>query len=136
MNNETNRIPQISVGVLVKHFGGVLLVKLESDQQWQLPRVALRWGESLPEAVERIVQTQAGVKVEAGDIVQTYDLITEDDLDISSHVVVLDFEAFYRDGDLRAGDSVLDVAWASGFALKTMTVEENTTELLADLGFM
>ena len=136
MNNETNRIPQISVGVLVKHFGGVLLVKVESDQQWQLPRETLRWGESLPEAVERIVQTQAGVKVEAGDIVQTYDLITEDDLDISSHVVVLDFEAFYRDGDLRAGDSVLDVAWASGFALKTMTVEENTTELLADLGFM
>ena len=137
MNDEINKIPRLSVGVLVKHFGGVLLVKSESDQQWQLPRSTLCWQESLPEAVERIVQTQAGVNVEAGDIVQSYDLIIEENAaDTASHTVIMDFEAAYLDGDLHAGDKVLDVAWASGFALKTMTVEVHTAELLSDLGFI
>ncbi len=137
MDEKIEKIPRVSVGVLVKHFGGVLLVKHASDQQWHLPRAMLRWQESLPVAVERIVKTQSGVSVEAGDIVQSYDLITEDnEAEAASHIVIMDFEAQYRDGDLRAGDEVLDVAWASGLALKTMTVEENTAELLTDLGFI
>lgn len=129
--------PRLSVGVLVRHFGGVLLVKC-GDQggaaaQWRLPRAQQRWGEALPQTVERAVQTQTGVRVAAGDVVQVYDLI---DVDEDHHTVMLDFEAAYLDGDLSAGGDAQDVAWASGLALRSMEVEENTAELLSDMGIL
>lgn len=140
MNNKQDSLPVVSIGVLVKHFGGILLVKCKtsgSDEKWQLPSDKLFWQESMPQAVERIAQEQAGVTVEAGDIVEAYDLIkTEAHTDPGSHIVVLNFEADYKDGDLRAGEDILDVAWASGLALRSMVVEENTAELLSDLGLI
>lgn len=137
MIDEVERVPRIIVGALITHFGGVLLVKSEIDQQWQLPSALLRWRESLPDAVERIVRIQTGIGVQTGGIVQSYDLISaEDDAENAGHIVVLQFEAFYRDGELRVGEGVLDAAWASAHALKTMTIEENTADLLSDLGFL
>lgn len=137
MTDETERVPHIIVGALITHFGGVLLIKPEIDQQWQLPSALLSWRESLPNAVERIVRIQTGIGVQTGGIVQSYDLISaDDDPENADHIVVLQFEAFYRNGELRAGEGVLDVAWVSAHALKTMTVEENTADLLSDLGFL
>lgn len=133
----TPKRPRISVGAIVRHFGGVLLVKC-IDQSgaaalWQLPRAEQQWGEPLPQTVERAVQLQTGIRVAAGDIFQVYDLIA---MDADDHTVMLDFEAAYLDGDLSPGDHVEDVAWASGLALRSMEVEENTAELLSDMGIL
>ncbi len=140
MNSGQDNLPVVSIGVLVKHFGGILLVKCQNSsavEKWQLPSDKLFWQESMLQAVERITQQQAGVVAVAGDIVEAYDLINDKiEAEPGSHVVVLTFEAEYQDGDLRAGDCVLDVAWASGVALRSMVVEDNTAELLSDLGLM
>ena len=127
------RTPVVAIGVVVKHFDAVLLVM--RNEEWQIPSAELRWQETIQQAVVRIVQEQAGVNVAARDILLAYDLIVTDEGN-ESHVVVMDFEADYKGGDLSAGDAIMDVAWASGLALKSMTVEENTAELLSDLGFL
>lgn len=129
--------PRLSVGAIVRHFGGVLLVKCGDRDgaaaQWRLPRAEQVWGETLQQTVARAVQLQTGIRVAAGDIFQVYDLIT---IDGDDHTVMLDFEAAYVDGDLRPGDYVEDVAWASGLALRSMEVEEHTAELLSDMGLL
>ena len=134
MSDQILSNPVISIGVVVQNFGAVLLVKRGVDDasaEWQLPSARLQWQESMPDAVKRIVLQQSGISVNAGGIIQAYDLISDDD-----HIVMLDFEADFIEGDLKAADDLFDVAWASGIALKTMVVEENTAELLGDLGII
>jgi ADP-ribose pyrophosphatase YjhB (NUDIX family) len=135
INNAAIRRARVSVGAVVRHFDGVLLVKRRDEageaETWCLPRAEQRWGETLQQAVARAVREQAGVQVAAGDIVQVYDEI---DPQADEHVVMMDFEARYLTGEAAAGEGVLDVAWATGLALISMQVEENTAELLAYMG--
>lgn len=130
-------VPHTSVSAIVRHFGGVLLVKLEDPAtgaaRWQFPTAAQQFGESLQQAVTRIVSQQTGVQVAAGDVVQVYDVLDEG---AGVHEVRLEFEAAYQEGDLSPGQGALDVAWASGLALRSMDVEQNTAELLADMGMI
>lgn len=133
MSEQADRSPVVSIGVLVNHYGSVLLVKPRSDGEWQFPRVVQGWGETMIDAIERGVFEQTAIKVKAGGIVQAYDLISDE---ADSHSILLDFDASYIDGVLSAGEQVADVAWASGLALKSMPVEENTLELLTDMEFM
>ena len=133
MNEQAGRSPAVSIGVLVNHFGSILLVKPSSDAEWQFPRVVQGWGETMIDAIERGVFEQTATKVKAGGIVQAYDLISEE---ADSHAILLDFDASYIDGALCAGEQIADVAWVSGLALKSMPVEENTLELLTDMEFM
>ena len=123
----------VSIGVVVNHFGSILLVKPEVDAEWQFPRLVQDWCETMPDAIERAVYEQTAIRVEAGGIIQAYDLISKEP---ESHIVMMDFEAVYVSGDLSCGEQIADVAWASGLALRSMAVEENTLELLTELGFM
>jgi 8-oxo-dGTP diphosphatase len=98
--------------------------------------VRLEWGETLPQTVEHAARLAAGVTVRAGDIIQACDsIVHEGDTEtVLQHHLVIDMAAEYLTGELQPGDGVLDVAWASGLALKSMPVEANAAELLADLG--
>lgn len=133
MNEQADSSITVSIGVMVNHFASVLLVKPEADGEWQFPRLVQNWCETMPDAIERAVFEQTAIRVEAGGIIQAYDLISAEN---DSHAILVDFEASYLGGDLCCGDQVADVAWASGVALRSMTVEENTLELLTDMGFM
>ncbi len=133
MNEQTERSATVSIGVVVNHFGSVLLVKSDIDGEWQFPRLVQGWCETMPDAIQRAVYEQTAIRVEAGGIIQAYDLISAER---DSHDILMDFEASYVSGDLSSGDQVADAAWASGLALRSMTVEENTLELLTDMGFM
>ncbi len=123
----------VSIGVAVNHFDSILLVKPDVDGEWQFPRLCQGWCETMPDAIERAVYEQSAIRVEAGGIIQAYDLIPEA---ADSHVIMIDFDAVYVSGDLVCGQQIADVAWASGLALRSMAVEENTLELLTDMGFM
>jgi len=133
MNEQADRSPIVSIGVVVNHFGSILLVKPEADDEWQFPRLLQGWCETMPDAIERAVYEQTAIRLEAGGIIQAYDLIS---VEADSHVIMMDFEATYVSGDLSRSDLVAEVAWASGLALQSMAVEENTLELLTDMGFM
>ncbi len=133
MNEPAEKSAIVSIGVVVNHFGSILLVKSDVDGEWQFPRVLQGWCETMPGAIERAVYKQTAIRVEAGGIIQAYDLISAE---ADSHTIMIDFEASYVSGDLSSGEQVTDVAWASGLALRSMTVEENTLELLTDMGFM
>jgi len=131
MDRHAGRRATLSLGVVISHFGGVLLV--QRDAAWHLPRVVQGWGESMPAAIERGVYEQTAIRVKAGDIIQAYDQISPD---TDEHIICMDFEASYVSGDLSAGDQLADVAWASGMALRSMQVEENTKELLTEMGIL
>ena len=133
MNEQADRSANVSIGVVVNHFGSVLLVKPDVDGEWQFPRLVQGWCETMPDAIERAVYEQTAIRVEAGGIIQAYDLISAE---VDSHVILMDFDATYVSGDLSGGDQIADAAWASGVALRSMAVEENTLELLTDMGFM
>jgi len=133
MNERADKSVTVSIGVVVNHFGSILLVRPDVDDEWQFPRLQQGWCETMPAAIERAVFEQAAIRVEAGGIIQAYDLISAE---ADSHVIMIDFEAVYVSGDLSSGDQIADVAWASGLALRSMAVEEDTLELLTDMGFM
>ena len=133
MNERADKSVTVSIGVVVNHFGSVLLVRPDVDDEWQFPRLLQDWRETMPDAIERAVFEQAAIRVEAGGIIQAYDLISAE---ADSHVIMMDFDAVYVSGDLSSGDQIADVAWASGLALRSMAVEEDTLELLTDMGFM
>jgi len=133
MNERADKLATVSIGVVVNHFGSVLLVRPDVDDEWQFPRLLQDWYETMPDAIERAVFEQAAIRVEAGGIIQAYDLISAE---ADSHVIMMDFDAVYVSGDLSSGDQIADVAWASGLALRSMAVEEDTLELLTDMGFM
>ncbi len=133
MNESADKSAIVSIGVVVNHFGSILLLKSDVDGEWQFPRLLQGWCETMPDAIERAVYEQTAIRVEAGGIIQAYDLISAE---ADSHTIMMDFEANYVSGDLSSGEQIADVAWASGLALRSMTVEENTLELLTDMGFM
>lgn len=133
MNKQAEKSIIVSIGVLVSHFASVLLVKPDVDAEWQLPRLVQDWCETMPDAIQRAVYEQTAIRVEAGGVIQVYDMISAAN---DSHSILMDFEAVYVGGDLSRGHQVADVAWASGLALGSMAVEENTLELLTDMEFI
>ena len=60
----------------------------------------------MQEAVMREMLEETGLEVDVGDVVWVGELIEDD-----THLVLLDFEATWTGGDLRAGDDADEAAW-------------------------
>ena len=133
------RHPVVEVGAVVLHYGSVLLVKRDdaaTEGRWSIPCARLKWGERLPQALEREVLAATGIRIQPGAVIHAYDLmLPEGDGREAEHRVIIEMEADYLDGELRGGSTVMDVAWASAMAMGTMEIDPHTSGLLKDLGF-
>ena len=128
--------PRVCIEVVVMNYGSVLLYRetLQDPQvKWAFPRTTQQMGETIQQAAQRAVSEQCGVSVEAVNALNAYDQIDEDG---DEHLVVLNIEARYLDGEFSCDNETTMAAWASGIALRSMEVDENTLLILRKLGFI
>ena len=107
--------PVVGIAGVVIHNGSLLLIQRGSNPgygMWSIPGGKLEFGESLRHGVEREIREECGIDVVAGDVLGVFDLIEhDDDGSIAFHYVLIDLEARYRGGEIRAGSDASDVRW-------------------------
>ncbi|MDZ4262715.1 MAG: NUDIX domain-containing protein [Pseudomonadota bacterium] len=134
------RCQVVEVAAVVVHYGAVLLVKRDDPataQRWSIPAAPLLWGEHLQDSLEREVLATTGIRIRAGAVIHAYDqVLPELEGRAAEQRVVIEIEADYLGGELQCGAGVVDVAWVSALAITSMMVDEQTLELLTDLGFI
>jgi len=131
--------PQVAVGAVIIHEKKILLVKRNKDPQkenWAIPGGSVNLGETLQEAAEREIKEETGLTVKAKKPVHTFDLIEREEKGrIRFHYVIIDLEADYVSGRLKAADDALDAGWFSPKDLDDLALTEGTRNLLCRLGF-
>jgi len=135
---ETNdpKQPRVAVGAVVFKDGKVLLVqrgKAPAQGTWAIPGGKVRYGEPLREAVRREIREETGILVDPGKVVLVFDPIIRDESGrIAFHYVIIDYEARYVRGELRAGDDARDVRWVAREDLGRLNVNPRTRALLKE----
>ena len=110
-------VPQVAVGAVVFQRGKVLLVLRglpPSQGLWAIPGGRVEIGESLQAAAQREVLEETGVKVKAGEVVYTFDVIERDACNrVKYHYIIIDVLAELLEPDhvLHAADDAVDAAW-------------------------
>lgn len=128
--------PRVAVGAVVFHKDKVLLVlrnKPPAEGMWAIPGGSVELGETLQAAAEREVLEETGLRVQAGRIIHTFDVIQRDEAGrIEYHYVIIDLlaEAIDPVQSLRPADDVRDAAWFTLAELEQPGLPVSTTTLL------
>jgi len=129
--------PRVGIGAIVVKDGKVLLVKrgaAPSQNLWAVPGGLLELGETLQEAAERETFEETGVRIRAGRPVYAFDFMERDQAGrLRFHYVIVDLEAAYLDGEIRAADDALDARWMSAEDCSKWPVSKNTLKILKAL---
>jgi ADP-ribose pyrophosphatase YjhB (NUDIX family) len=128
----------VAVGAIVfDDQGRVLLVKRGKPPGvglWSLPGGKVHGGEPLAVAVAREVLEETGVTVEVGALVEVIERIIPDpDAPAAAprwHYVILDYLAYARGHDARAGDDADDAAWFTIDALDAAAVTDGLVPVI------
>jgi ADP-ribose pyrophosphatase len=127
--------PRVAVGAVVFHRRRVLLVRRAmppAKGQWAIPGGSVRLGETLCKAAEREVFEETGLLIRAKDPAFTFEVIDRDkDGRIRFHYLIVDLDAEYLEGELKAGDDADDARWVSAEEIDQMPVNETSRRLLA-----
>jgi 8-oxo-dGTP diphosphatase len=109
--------PRVGVGAIIFHNNKILLVfrgSPPSQYMWAIPGGRVELGETMHSAVERETLEETGLRVKAGEVVFTFDVIQHDDSGrIQYHFVILDMLATLIDPTqpLTPGDDAKDARW-------------------------
>jgi len=126
--------PQVGVGAVVFRDGAVLLVERRHppcSNEWAIPGGKVRLGETLQQAAEREILEETGIRIKAGEPVYAFDLIERDSAgNVQWHYAIIDLQAEYLDGEVRAGDDAAAAAWIRPEELAGITVNTTTRKLL------
>ncbi|MFZ0131185.1 MAG: NUDIX hydrolase [Desulfobacterales bacterium] len=126
--------PVVAVGAVVFDNGRVLLVRRgqpPSDDQWAIPGGKVRLGESLQAAAEREILEETGLVIRAGRPVHAFDVIERDDRGrVRFHYLIVDLDAAYAGGTIRAGDDAREVRWIGSDEIRHLRVSPETIDLL------
>ena len=129
--------PRIGVGAVVVREGKILMVKRGSppgENLWAIPGGLLELGESLQEGAEREIFEETGVRIKAGQPVYAFDFLKRDaEGRLRFHYVIVDLEATYLTGEIRAADDAIDVRWVSAEDCRQMPVSDKTLKLIQEL---
>ena len=135
--SESFPTPEVGIAGVVIHGGSLLLIKRGKDPgygMWSIPGGRLKFGESLRDGVEREIREECGIAVEAGDVLGVFDLIEHDDEgNITFHYVLIDLEARYLGGDVRAGSDALDVRWVPLREVRILPLPQRISEFVETL---
>jgi 8-oxo-dGTP diphosphatase len=133
-SNNRPATPQVGVGAVVFRDGAVLLVERRNppcSNEWAIPGGKVRLGETLQQAAEREILEETGIRIKAGEPVYAFDLIERDATgNVQWHYAIIDLQAEYLDGEVRAGDDAAAAAWFRPAELTQITVNATTRKLL------
>lgn len=137
MRREYPDAPIVTVGLIVKRDGRVLLVqrgKEPNKGRWSIPGGAVEPGETLRAAGEREVREECSIEVRAGAVAGVFEAIVPDGNGRTRfHYVIIDFLAEYISGVLRPSSDSADARWVSLAELDKLDVTEQARQLVADL---
>lgn len=129
--------PQLGCGAIVRCDEGILLVKRGRPPHqglWAIPGGKVLPGEKLADAVAREVLEETGIRIAVGEMIYHMEYIEQGEAEsLAFHYVVLDFDAEYLSGELRAGDDAAEAAWVDFAGLKQLNLTESTSEALHTL---
>jgi ADP-ribose pyrophosphatase len=137
---EYPEFPRVGVGAIVINAGKVLMVKRAASPNknlWAIPGGMLELGETLQEGAEREILEETNIHIRAGKPIFTFDLIERDNEGgVRFHFLIVDMEAEYLGGEIKAASDALDVCWATSEECKSLPLTSNTKRMLEELGFM
>jgi ADP-ribose pyrophosphatase YjhB (NUDIX family) len=111
-----SRVPRLSVDVLIKTPGGLVLTLREIDPykgQWHMPGGTVLHGETLHEAVMRSAREEVGLEVEVTRPLGYIEYLSERDLGVFNQTASLVFLASVVGGELRGSSEAKNVkAWS------------------------
>jgi mutator protein MutT len=126
--------PLVAVGALIIHENKVLLARRAKHpfkREWSVPGGAVEVGETVEEAVRREVREETGIEVEITAVAGIYDRICRDaDGQIEYHYVLIDYLCRPMKGSGQAASDAEAVAWFTANELETLTIQQNTRELI------
>lgn len=126
--------PEVGVAAVTFYQDKVLLVQRAKEPamgQWTFPGGRLRPGETLKQAAERETKEETGIEVEANSIAHTFEMIEYDhNNQLIFHYIIIDMDARYIRGQLRANDDASDARWVSKSELSSLEVNAETLNLL------
>ncbi len=109
--------PVLAVGAVIwkdDHFLLIQRGKKPMKGRWSLPGGKLELGESLIDGIKREIFEETGLDVRIGPLVDVVDYIEkDDDGKICMHYTLVDYLAFWQDGDAVAGSDAAAVKWAT-----------------------
>jgi ADP-ribose pyrophosphatase len=126
--------PVVAVGAIVFRNNRVLMVRrgqAPSRDLWAIPGGRVEIGETLQEAAEREILEETGIAIQAQEPVYTFDYIErEGSAPPRFHYVIIDLNADYIDGEIRAGDDAAEARWVAPEELAGLNVSSKTLKLL------
>jgi 8-oxo-dGTP diphosphatase len=139
-NREYPDHPRVGVGAVVMREGRVLLVRRGGSPArglWAIPGGGLRLGETLQRGAERELLEETGIVIRAGAPIFICDSLEKDDAGrFRFHYVVVDLEAVYLSGEVKASDDALEARWISPAEVAKLPVTKTTLKLLRQVGFI
>ena len=133
-SNNRPAAPLVGVGAVVFHDGAVLLVQRRNPpcaDEWAIPGGKVRLGETLQQAAEREILEETGIHIKAGEPIYAFDLIENDASgQVRWHYAIIDLQAEYIDGEIKAADDANAAAWFKPEELAEVTVNSTTFKLL------
>ena len=126
--------PLVGVGAVVWDGARVLLERRgqpPAQGSWAIPGGLVELGETAAAAVRREVLEECGIDIDVDAMLGLFEPIQCDtEGRIRYHYTIIDFLAFYRGGELRAGDDAADVRWVAPADLPAYGLSAATQEMI------
>jgi mutator protein MutT len=125
---------KIGVAAIVFHHDKVLLIQRANEPgkgQWTFPGGKLQAGETLQHAAERETYEETRVKITAGNIAHTFEMIEYDhNNNLKFHYIIIDIDATYVNGIPQPCDDARDAKWVSKAEIAELDLNHETLNLL------
>jgi acetyl-CoA carboxylase carboxyl transferase subunit beta len=125
--------PRVGVSVLARRNAEVLLVRRGAGAyrgMWALPGGKVRRGERLADAARREVAEETGIAAEIGPMLETLEILAEDETGIVAHYVLVVFAATSHRGEVEAGDDAAEARWFAPADAERLELAPETRRLL------